>query len=134
MIFTGIDLVSIKRFEEWQSFSGKKLRRLFLPQEIQYCLAVTNKAASRFAVRFAAKEALFKTISQYDPNHTIPFLTLLASCEIQKTERGIPLFAVDWCHIAPFCTKPVIADIFSISLSLSHDGDYAIAAVILSIA
>lgn len=59
----GIDSVDIARFEQWHTYSHKKLLRVFSPAEIAYSLENPTKSAERFAVRFAAKEALFKALT-----------------------------------------------------------------------
>ncbi|HEY0306165.1 MAG TPA: holo-ACP synthase, partial [Longimicrobiales bacterium] len=59
---TGIDLVSIPRFEEFRQRHGERgLHRLFTAGELAYCLGRANATAS-LAVRFAAKEAFFKAL------------------------------------------------------------------------
>lgn len=116
-IATGVDIVAIDRIAQavaqWQdSF----LRRIFTDKEIQYC----NNAASRLAVRFAAKEAVMKAL-------------------------GCGMFNLRWCDIeilAQESGKPYInlsgrskikaneKGISDISVSLSHEKHYAIAFVV----
>jgi phosphopantetheine--protein transferase-like protein len=81
----GIDTVEIERFADWRHYSSKKLSRLFSPQEIDYCLEQPNKSAERFAVRFAAREALYKALSYAYPYYSFPFLTLCKHIAIIKT-------------------------------------------------
>jgi holo-[acyl-carrier protein] synthase len=57
-----VDLVEIGRIGAACSRFGEKfLRRIFSPQEIDYCLRRTNPYPS-FAARFAAKEAIAKAL------------------------------------------------------------------------
>lgn len=59
---TGLDLVSIPRFERFLRRHGERgLRRLFTPEELAYCSSLPTAAAS-FAARFAAKEAFGKAL------------------------------------------------------------------------
>ncbi len=58
----GTDLVEIDRFEQALSRQGIKLiNRFFTEKEKAYCQSFPNPV-SRFAVRFAAKEAFSKAI------------------------------------------------------------------------
>jgi len=58
----GIDAVEINRFEHWHKYPTNILARIFTEQEINYCLQNKLKSAERFAVRFAAKEAVYKAL------------------------------------------------------------------------
>ena len=59
---TGIDLVSISRFNKFAARRGERgLERLFTPGELQYCLGHANPGPS-LAARFAAKEAFYKAL------------------------------------------------------------------------
>lgn len=78
----GIDTVEVKRFANWHTKSEKQLLRIFSQLEVAYCLNVRVKSAERFAVRFAAREALYKGLSQAFPDYKIPFLTLCQSITI----------------------------------------------------
>ncbi|MGH7475459.1 MAG: holo-ACP synthase [Longimicrobiales bacterium] len=62
IIGIGIDAVSIPRIERFRERHGEPgLRRVFTPDELEYCLGLARPAAS-LAARFAAKEAFFKAI------------------------------------------------------------------------
>ncbi len=80
----GVDTVEIDRFALWHTYSRKKLSRIFSQEEIDYCLSSNNKSAERFAVRFAAREALYKVFFSAFPDKKIPFLTLCAHTVITK--------------------------------------------------
>src|SRR5437660_10642865 len=82
----GVDTVDIQRFALWNSYSRKKLLRIFSPQEIDYCLSNQQKSAERFAARFAAREALYKALSYAYPHKKIPFLTLCRCTIITKID------------------------------------------------
>ncbi len=123
MISVGIDAVEIERFKDWHTYSVKKLHRLFTEKEIAYCISIPEKAAERFAVRFAAKEAFYKALSSL---HETPlsFLKVCKYTEVQKKLHGAAFLSVDWkaLRLAPY----------ALSCSLSHTNTTALAVVIMS--
>ena len=72
----GVDLVEIKRFERWHSYSDTTLKRIFSQQEIEYARAEPRLSAQRLAARFAVKEAAYKALSL-----NIPFLMACKALE-----------------------------------------------------
>jgi len=127
-MYLGIDLISITRFEDWQKKSIQSLSRIFHESEIVYCLKNIDKSAERFAVCFASKEALFKAITQYDPFHKIPFLTVASVCYVQRHESGLPIMFVDWQQLRPyFSTQDLLVK--TVSMSVSHEKEYAVVVV-----
>lgn len=106
----GIDSIEIARFAQWHTYSQKQLLRLFSHEEIAYCLSVTTKSAERFAVRFAAREALFKAYSAENPGHQIPFLKFCKAVTISK-KNGIPVVVID---------PQIITASYTILISLTH--------------
>ncbi|HSW38851.1 MAG TPA: holo-ACP synthase [Acidobacteriota bacterium] len=59
---TGIDIVEISRFRKVLERSGERfILRVFTEEEQQFCRA-HHDPVPHFAVRFAAKEALFKAL------------------------------------------------------------------------
>lgn len=98
----GTDIVKISRMEK--SIKNESfLRRVFTEKEIEYC-----RKAENYAGIFAAKEAYFKAIGT---GITAP----LTSMEILHNDRG----------------KPYLNGISNCDVSISHDGDYAIATVVI---
>src|SRR5260221_7060347 len=93
IIGIGVDTVEIKRFALWHTYSRKKLFRIFSQEEIDYVLSNQQKSAERFAVRFAAREALYKALSYAYPDIKIPFLTLCASVSVTKKD-GLPYLII----------------------------------------
>lgn len=122
IIALGIDSVDIKRFKNWQNYSQNQLRRVFSQAEIDYCLSVPKKSAERFAIRFAAKEAFFKSISQLYPEKCFQLLVVAKNCEIIKTVSA-PELSVDWHALNLPNLKALI--------SLTHTQKTASAAVII---
>lgn len=101
MFSIGTDIVKISRIEK----SIKKesfLEEVFTPSEREHC-----KSAQSFAGVYAAKEAYFKALGT-------GIKRPMCKVEILYTDKG----------------KPYIADDERCDLSISHDGDYAVAAVV----
>lgn len=117
-IKTGIDIIEVNRIKEAiQDLDEKFLKRVYTNYEIEYCNSKNNMKYQHFAARFAAKEAVFKAISnklksKYDISWT--------DIEIKNDENGKPMF---------FIYKLNKCDIISKDISMSHIKDYAIASV-----
>ncbi len=90
----GIDSVEIARFKHWSSYSSLQLKKVFSSAEIDYCLQIPAKSAERFAVRFVAKEALYKALCSAVPEFSIPFLKICRSIEVSKDSRGVPKLSI----------------------------------------
>jgi holo-[acyl-carrier protein] synthase len=123
----GVDSVEIKRFATWSLYPKKILLRIFSEQEITYCLQTPAKTAERFAVRFAAREAFFKALSMYQPEHTVPFLTLCRLVTIEKNKNNAPILIIDWEQIASY--QPIRPA--ETLISFTHTEQIATAFVIL---
>ncbi len=122
IIGTGIDLVFIPRFEKIIREKGEPfLRKIFSESEISEGFKRRNSAPF-FAARFAAREAFVKALGTGFGRNVAPrdigvkrgyrgkpALSLSSRAEKLLESRG-----VQRCH-----------------LSISHDGDYAMAIVIL---
>ncbi len=110
---TGVDIVSIPRIEkamEKPTFSA----RVFTEKEIIYCKS-KSKPYQSFAGIYAAKEAIGKALGR---GITLAFHEI----EIDHDENGAPFYNLSG-KMQTLCK--------STSLSLSHDGEYAIAFCIL---
>lgn len=123
LIGHGIDMVSCERIREILSKEGSHFEaRVFTPAEIAYCRRKKDPYP-HFAARFAAKEAYGKAMG----------LGLGASgdmleVEVANTESGAPVLKLTGRAHELFLS----AGANSTALSLSHDGAYAIASVIVS--
>lgn len=98
----GTDIVKISRIEK-SIKSNAFLQRVFTDKEREYC-----KKAESFAGILACKEAYFKALGT---GIEMP----LTDVEILHDGRG----------------KPYINGIANCDASISHDGDYAVATVII---
>jgi holo-[acyl-carrier protein] synthase len=119
MMSCGVDSVDIARFAHFYTKKDIYLYRMFSPNEVAYCKAAYHVSAQRFAVRFAAKEALYKALCQLHQTH-FSLLTLLRHTEIIK--NPFPQLRVNWQHIA-------IAQ-SHVHVSLTHTATTATAMVI----
>lgn len=64
-IFCGTDIIEIERIKK--SIEDKKeifLNKIYTSSEIKYCESKNNAKYQHYAARFAAKEAIFKAISE----------------------------------------------------------------------
>jgi holo-[acyl-carrier protein] synthase len=117
----GTDLVRISLVAESVTHFGERfLRRIFTPAERAYAEAGEGLMASRLAARMAAKEALIKALDLAERG------VGWSDIEVVRSPSGAPSLRL---HGA----ARLFADEFgvnSLSVSLSHEGDYATATVI----
>ena len=117
---TGIDVVQISRIAESIAAFGERFaRRLFTADEIAYAQAHAPLAPERFAARFAAKEAALKALG-------------LAHAGIDWREIEVLRHADGHCNLCLHGKAARLAGApsdYEAALSLSHDGDYAVAIV-----
>lgn len=120
LIGIGNDIIEIDRVRRSiDRYGDKFLNRLFSKREQEYCLRFKD-SASRFAVRFAAKEAVVKALGT-GFSGDIDWLDI----EIMHTEVGKP-----YVHLSPKLNERFENPYFLISLS--HSRDYASAVAIWS--
>lgn len=115
MISNGIDLIYIKRFEKLID-NDSFLESIFNPSEIDYIKLHKNPCTA--AGLFAAKEAMLKALKKGINNYS------LKDIEILHTDNKAP-------YIVLHNQIKKENDIDNISLSISHDEDYAVAIVTL---
>jgi holo-[acyl-carrier protein] synthase len=118
----GIDMVKVTRMENMMGRWGDRfLKRVFTPSEIAYCHSKAN-AASRFALRFAAKEAFSKALGLGFRNGLG-----LQHIEVLRSDTGSPRLELHK-KAKDLCQNYGIKNSF---LSLADDGGYAVAVVVL---
>ena len=109
----GIDIVSIDRIEKLiQKFGQKALKRFLNESELKYINSAQNAAGF-----WAAKEAFSKAIGTGIGNECSFY-----DIEIIKNQKGKPSFSSN--TLKKF-------NLINADLSISHDGGFAIAAVIV---
>ena len=118
----GVDLISVRDVaESLARFGDRYTGRLFTRDEIAYCLDDPQLAAQRFAARFAAKEAVMKA------------LRVVATDALAWTSIEVRRMPDGWCEIVLHDAAKQLADragISDLALSMSHERDYATAAVV----
>jgi phosphopantetheine--protein transferase-like protein len=124
----GTDLVTTKRFANWHLYTNKQLRRVLSVGEITYCRSQPELSAQRFAVRFAAREALYKAASSAGIIQSTPLLQLCKATTITKNTHGSPFLTVKW-NMLNVCTKRMQG--LKIHLSVAHQACCSIAYVVI---
>lgn len=112
----GIDIVQISRIKESKAKFGEKFLNRFLDKEEQVLVKSDETLAGFYAAKEAASKALGLGIGK-----DCSFLDI----KISKTSKNAPLISF----------SPKLVEKFSIkeaALSISHDGNFAIAAVVVS--
>jgi holo-[acyl-carrier protein] synthase len=115
-------MVEVRRIREILEREGSRFEtRIFSADEIAYCRSLKDPFPS-FAARFAAKEAYSKALGigilTSGPPHQI---------EVIRDDRGAPhlrLSGVPLEHLQKLGAQKTL-------ISLAHEGEYAIASVIL---
>lgn len=116
----GTDLIAVDSVaESLRKFGSRYLQRIYTENEIAYCATSPAEMTRRLAARFAAKEATLKVLR---PDN---FWLDWRSIEVVKTAGG-------WCEIELQGAARQLSEqagIQSLSVSLSHEGGYALAVV-----
>ncbi len=114
----GIDTVFIPRIEKAVKSDAFR-ERVFTETERKYCEGRSHPAAS-YAGIFCAKEAAVKALKRGFGGGIMP-----SDIEIDHDRRGTPIFKA--------CGKAaILLSDYAVDVSISHDGDYAVAVVMLS--
>jgi holo-[acyl-carrier protein] synthase len=117
LIGTGIDIIRISRLRKTlDRFGDRFLERVFTPAERAYC-ARKRDAAPSLAARFAAKEAVFKAVG----GTRRPAWRDIEVINEPTGKPGIRLGGRMAVH----------QDRIRAALALSHDGDFAVASVVV---
>ena len=115
----GIDIVQVSRIDEsLREFGERFARRLFTEQELADAGITPSQRSERLAARFAAKEATLKAFG-------------LCESGIDWREMEVRRRTDGSCALQLHGKAATLAEARSddIALSLSHDGDYAVAIV-----
>ena len=117
----GVDLVKIDRINKASKNHPGFLERLFTDRERQYC-AKQKFPAQHYAARFAAKEAVLKAIGT-GWSAGVKWTDM----EVLHGEGGGPIVNISG-RVKDLMD---LRGVKQILLSYSHDGDYAVAQVVL---
>lgn len=119
-IACGTDIVEIKRIKETiEKFGEAFLNKVFTKEEINYCESKEKMKFQHYAARFAAKEAVFKAISNFVDNK---FSIGWKNMEIINDKNGRPEIKL---------LNYKIEIIKNIDISLSHCKEYSVAMVVV---
>ncbi|MEK6544655.1 MAG: holo-ACP synthase [Elusimicrobiota bacterium] len=113
IIGTGVDIVEIRRIREMAKKNPRFLKRVFSAEEVAYAYKGL-KWAERLAVRFAAKEAVWKALGHDD--------VALSSIAVTRMASGKPTIDLSRLKVP----KNWVAEV-----ALSHCDEYAIAHCII---
>jgi len=125
----GIDLVALSRFAELLAVKDSAFKRdTFTERELHYAEEeALGSPGQHLAARFAAKEAALKALDQAAALESItPPSLALTDLEVVRDHRGRPSLALHGA--AADLAGLVGAD--RVLLTLSHDGDAAVAVVV----
>lgn len=112
-ILVGTDIIEIERIKKViERNKNKFLDSIYTKNEIEYCESRKVQKYQSYAARFAAKEAVFKALSDY-----IDFPVSFNEFEIINNQNGKPKVKL----------KFEIQDLESIEISISHCKEYAVA-------
>lgn len=119
-IRTGTDIIEIERVKNAIEETDGKLRdRVYTLAEVQYCENKKAQKYQHYAGRFAAKEAVFKALSNTLENkYEIEWKDI----EIQNDDKGRPYVKLK---------EKFMLGIEDIDISISHCKEYAVATVVL---
>lgn len=118
----GTDIIEISRIQKSIEKSGETfLNLIYTPAEIEYCESKRKAKYTHYAGRFAAKEAIYKAISQLlDEKFAIDW----KNAQVINDENGNP--HVEFLNME-------FKQIKNIDISISHCKEYAVATVVLNI-
>lgn len=118
----GTDIIEVERIKDAiEKFESKFKTEVFTDNEISYCDSRGIMQYQHYAARYAAKEAVFKSISTLlEKKYDITWKDI----EILNNENGRPYVNLN---------KSKIVDEIEIDISLSHIKEYAIANCVVKI-
>ena len=115
---TGVDIIEIARIRSSiEKYSGKFEERVFTSKEINYCRSKPDPF-KHFAARFAAKEAVLKSLGT-GMAHGIGWKDM----EILNQESGKPVLTLSGKGLDIFNSL----NLRNIHISMTHDRQYALA-------
>lgn len=117
-ISCGTDIIEIERIKEAiEKTGGKFINEIYTPKEIAYCESKKNAKYEHYAARFAAKEAVFKAVSNFLENK---YDITWKNAEVINQKNGKP--QINWVSVN-------FPQIESMDISISHCKKYASANV-----
>lgn len=126
IIKTGIDIIEVERIKtNIEKYKDRFLNKVFTKKEIEYCESRKIQKYESYAGRFAAKEAIFKAISDIlDNKYNIEWKDI----EVVNNEYGKPYVNL---KLEKFAKMKDINRVVNIDISISHIKDIAVANVVM---
>ncbi len=122
-ILTGTDIIEIDRIKNSvEELEESFITKIYTENEIKYCESKKKTKYQHYAARFAAKEAIFKAVSELLDDK---FSLAWKDVEIINNENGKPKVI--------FLTNILEEKIESIDISISHCKEYAVASVVMMV-
>jgi len=116
----GTDIIKISRIEESIEKHGRDfIDKVYTDYEFNYCESKQKIKFQHFAARFAAKEAIYKAISNFDETTEADFLDV----EIINAVTGKPKVR--------FLNGLTYLNEYTMDLSISHCEEYAVATAVI---
>ena len=116
-VLTGTDIIEINRIKESIESLGETFKnKIYTEKEIEYCESKKNAKYQHYAGRFAAKEAIFKAVSELLSNK---FEITWKDVEISDDENGKPRINFKYKKIE------------SADISISHCKEYAVSNIVI---
>lgn len=109
----GTDIIEISRIKKLID-NTNFIEKMYTSREIEYCESKKEQKYQSYAARFAAKEAIYKALSNELPDNYS-----WKDFEIVKSNKGKP----------EVCLHLEINNLKSIEISISHCKEYAVAYV-----
>ncbi len=129
MLYTGVDIIEIERMERAVTRWGTRLvERVFTPGEQRDCAGRVPSLAARWAAKEAAAKALGVGLVGLGltPQPVEERAVKLQEIEVQRARTGQPLLVLH----GGAAQRAAALGWRSVSLSLSHSRDYAVAFVV----
>lgn len=121
-VTTGVDIIEVDRIKKAiEEMEEHFLNRIYTQLEIEYCKKSKEMQYQHFAARFAAKEAVFKALSEYIESRED---VLWREIEVINDTDGKPKINLQKLK------KSGIKNLLSLDVSISHIKDYAVASVV----
>ncbi len=134
-MYTGIDIIEIKRIEKLFGTYKNFVRRVYTEDEVKYCQSKRN-SFQHYAARFASKEAVLKAfgtgmrdrmkwtdIETLNEDSGKPYINLYGRAKELAKEKNINEITVSLSH----CQDYAIANVLLVTNTLRNKGGSAIA-------
>lgn len=117
----GVDIIEIDRIKSViDRFDKRFLNKIYTENEINYCINKANKY-QHFAARFAAKEAIYKALSEAEQK-----IANWKNIEVFNQNNGLPIVKTYGK------LKEYLSDDKEIKLSISHSENYVVCFAVIN--